>query len=172
VRLSELALRHRHARTSRFVYRNYPHLDLSHNKLLLNIDAVVAKMAIAVDAGMATADTTAPFRFMDLPGELRNKVYTLLLCSFEPAPARIRKLPDRLFSDDSRTSDFVSASQSNDPAILRVNSRVHREAYDVMVKTNRFLRISFPDGLYQLKMIAGSMVPIVASAQRAVQFNE
>jgi hypothetical protein len=171
VRLSELALRHRHARTPRFVYRNYPHFYFSHNKLLLNIDAVVAKMAVAVDADMATADITAPFRFMDLPGELRNKVYALLLCSFRPAPASIQELSDKI-GDGSFDSGPISAPQSNEPAILRVNSQVHREAYDVMIKTNRFVRITSPACMSFSKSVAGLVMPVVASGQLAEQFNE
>ncbi|KAI4693655.1 uncharacterized protein J4E84_002229 [Alternaria hordeiaustralica] len=121
---------------------------------------------------MATTDTDAPFRFMDLPGELRNKVYTLLLCSFGPAPDPIQEIPKNLLTEGSFEPELVSAQHCNDPAILRVNSQVHREAYDVMVKTNRFVRISSPNNLSLNNVIAGRNIPVVASGQLAADFNE
>ncbi|KAI4910398.1 hypothetical protein J4E90_007833 [Alternaria incomplexa] len=121
---------------------------------------------------MATADTDAPFRFMDLPGELRNKVYTLLLCSFGPAPDPIQEIPKNLLTKGSFETELVSAQHCNDSAILRVNSQVHREAYDVMVKTNRFVRITSPGNFSLHDVIAGRNIPVVASGQLAAEFNE
>ena len=129
-------------------------------------------MPATVDANMATADTDTPSRFMDLPGELRNKVYTLLLCSFGPTPAPTRIIPEELFSKEKFLVKLVFAQQWNDPTILRVNSQVHREAYDVMVKTNRFVRISCPGGFTLNNLIAGQNVPVIASGKRAAEFNE
>ncbi|KAI4948368.1 hypothetical protein J4E91_005790 [Alternaria rosae] len=129
-------------------------------------------MAATVDADMDATGRNAPFRFMDLPGELRNKVYTLLLCSFGPTPAPIREIPEELFSKESFEFKLLFAQQWNDPAILRVNSQVHREAYDIMVKTKKFVRISSQDGLTLHNIIASQNVPVVASGRRAAQFNE
>ena len=38
--------------------------------------------------GFAPAPVTEPrpFRFLNLPGELRNKIYHVLLCAIEPLP--------------------------------------------------------------------------------------
>ena len=73
-----------------------------------------------------------PFRFMDLPGELRNQVYSLLLCSFGyPVEQTVHNFHLPIASDGHRA----------DTAILLTSRRVHLEAYDVMVKVNRFVAV-------------------------------
>ncbi|KAI4948369.1 hypothetical protein J4E91_005791 [Alternaria rosae] len=89
------------------------------------------------------SNSAQPFRFMDLPGELRNQVYSLLLCSFGfPVEQTIENFPLPIASDGHRA----------DTAILLTNRRVHLEAYDVMVKSNRFVvvRASPPSPLMEI----------------------
>jgi hypothetical protein len=51
---------------------------------------------------MATTTVSSqPFRFMDLSAELRNKVYNILLCSFQAAP-----LPPGIEGYNDRASLF------------------------------------------------------------------
>ncbi|KAI4689248.1 uncharacterized protein J4E88_002598 [Alternaria novae-zelandiae] len=82
------------------------------------------------------SNSTQPFRFMDLPGELRNQVYTLLLCSFgSPVEQTWENYP----------LPIESAGHCADTAILLTSRQVHLEAYDVMVKANRFVFVrAFP----------------------------
>lgn len=78
---------------------------------------------------------SSPFRFTDLPGEIRNKLYKLLLCNFdEPKGYNQEKflvVPEEL----------TIQGHNLDTAILRVNRQIHGEAKDVFVKTCRFVRL-------------------------------
>ena len=114
---------------------------------------------------------TQPFRFLDLPGELRDKVYTLLLCSFEDALDEHEIYP-RFFSNGKGSGHLSKVLHTNDPAILRASSLVYREAYHIMMKTNRFIRISLPVGLHLNRIILLRYVPTVATGQYAAQFTE
>ncbi|KAF2033403.1 hypothetical protein EK21DRAFT_58596 [Setomelanomma holmii] len=97
-----------------------------------------------------------PFRFLDLPGELRNKVYALLLCYFS----------DELSPHEVQTgwTDDLSvewAVHDIDTAILRVSSLLHREAFDVMVKVNRFVRIWSNTALPLQPIVVIDSIPVV-----------
>jgi hypothetical protein len=80
---------------------------------------------------------SAPFRFLDLPGEIRNKIYFSLLCSFDPPPT----------APVGNPLEYATLRHSIDTTILRVNKQVHREAYDVMVKGNQFVNIRASRGV-------------------------
>ncbi|KAF2121188.1 hypothetical protein BDV96DRAFT_594413 [Lophiotrema nucula] len=84
------------------------------------------------------------FRFLDLPGEIRNRIYDVLLCSFDDlqldSPEMIyHRAKHGLLAP--QITDITQASHSVETAILRTSKQVHREAYDVMVKTNRFVHV-------------------------------
>jgi hypothetical protein len=102
---------------------------------------------------------TAPFRFRDLPSEIRNKVYRELLSDFK----RIPTVPDI-----SKMLDFVPADHNIDTAILRTNTATYREAYDVMVKTNRFVKVTSVPGLPLRTLLNAMQVPIVAKKKKVV----
>ncbi|KAL1795482.1 hypothetical protein ACET3X_005706 [Alternaria dauci] len=122
-------------------------------------------------ANMATTDPVTPFRFMDLPRELRNKVYTLLLCSFGKSQDNTQVFRDNFLKDGPDTSGAFIVPRTNDPTILRVNSQIHREAYDVMVKTNRFIRICCPEALPLEEMTCCLGVAVVARKLCAAHFS-
>ena len=94
------------------------------------------------------------FRFRDLPAEIRNKIYRELLCDFKPQPTTI---------DPASMLELAPAHHDIDTAILRTSKAVYREAYDVMIKTNRFVKITSVRGLPLWLLLNGLRVPIVTS---------
>lgn len=77
----------------------------------------------------------ATFRFLDLPREIRNKIYRAALCGFEPPPTTFMPPPDADTSVDFMSRVTV-AEHTIDTSILLASKQIHREAYDAMVKTN------------------------------------
>lgn len=105
--------------------------------------------------------TSAPFRFRDLPSEIRKQVYRNMLCSFDPPPNTIT------FTTDM--PGFPRANHTVETGILRTNSEIHREAYDVMIKTNRFVLISSDSGVPLTMALASAAVPVVAENPKIVK---
>jgi hypothetical protein len=105
-----------------------------------------------------------PFRFLDLPGEIRNRVYEIILCSFEPAPPPESLQYGLIQFQSGRIQELVydicPAIHSTETTILRTSKQVHREAYDVMVKVNQFIHMRTID-ISMSKLLVGSQVPIV-----------
>ncbi|KAF2713857.1 hypothetical protein K504DRAFT_424837 [Pleomassaria siparia CBS 279.74] len=106
----------------------------------------------------------ASFRFLDLPSELRNKIYSIVLCSFEPAPPSESLGKGLVRIQSGRIQEFTSgicpAVHSIQTDILCTSKQVHREAYDVMVKTNQFVHVRTVD-ISMSQLLVGSQVPIV-----------
>jgi hypothetical protein len=103
---------------------------------------------------------SAPFRFRDLPKEIRDKIYCELLCDFKP------RLTTRQPSELLEST--MPAPHNIDTAILRTSAAVYREAYDVMVKTNRFVKVTSVRGLPTHLLLNGIQVPVVASSKNVV----
>ena len=99
------------------------------------------------------------FRFFDLPRELRDKVYRNLLCSFDPPPTSITL---------SEALELYRARHDNDTSILRANSTTYKEAFEVLVKTNRFVKITSPEGLPLRMPLRGLAVPVVSEKASVV----
>jgi hypothetical protein len=103
-----------------------------------------------------------PFRFLDLPAEIRNNIYGLLLCSWndelEVEPSSVSKL--------SRRCPSYPAS-----ALLRTNKQIHNEAFDYMTKRNQFIRITCQGfGIRDLFLDDG--VPVITTdVQKVGRFN-
>ncbi|KAF2438036.1 hypothetical protein P171DRAFT_424063 [Karstenula rhodostoma CBS 690.94] len=94
-----------------------------------------------------------PFRLLDLPGEIRDAIYREILCCFnlvEPTSVKF----------GFYNQGVVPATHSVDTSILRTCRQVHREAYDVMVKTNQFIQISSID-IDLARLLLSSELPIV-----------
>lgn len=46
-------------------------------------------------------------------------------------------------------------------SILRTSKEIYREAYDIMVKTNRFVKVTSVDGLPVIGALSGQQTPVV-----------
>jgi hypothetical protein len=121
------------------------------------------------------ADIQDCFRFLDLPGEIRNKIYRELLCNFtcEREPTRFsNSILARLMRQEAQPPNGVCQAEPDiNISILLVNRQVYGEAYDIMVKTNQFIRIrgynfNFADVLMR------SQLPVVTmDREHAAQFQ-
>jgi hypothetical protein len=100
---------------------------------------------------MASA-AAQPFRFMDLPRELRDKIYRNLLCSF--------------ISPLDSDSGLAIMNHSLNIDILCTSSKVYEEAHDVMIKTNQFVHVRSGGGLPISGLFTGHSIPsLVSGAQ-------
>lgn len=90
----------------------------------------------------------ASFRFLDLPREIRDKIYGILLCTF-PRP-------------ESITQGTMLSKKDFSPSILRANKQIYAESYDSMIKCNRFMLVSSTGGLHLANMLKGNCVPTLA----------
>ncbi|OAF99899.1 uncharacterized protein CC84DRAFT_1102964 [Paraphaeosphaeria sporulosa] len=97
-------------------------------------------------------------RLLDLPGEIRNHIYREVLCCFDPIVPTAAGF--------GINQGVIPATHSVDIAILRTCRQVHREAYDVMVKTNQFIKISSVD-IDLARLLLSSGLPVV-TMDRAV----
>lgn len=81
---------------------------------------------------------TNTFRFTDLPGEIRNKIYTILLCSFE------HQETDATSPALHKGSGEITKLRNNiSPQILRTSRTISNEACYVMRRKNLFVEVTF-----------------------------
>lgn len=112
------------------------------------------------------------FRFLDLPPEIRKQISKELLCSFSFEPARISYHDSRLarLMDQEKEDDINEAVPDIDTSILLVSRAVYHEAYDVMIKTNQFIRVH-TFNLRLLDVLPRYKIPVVhMDRQRTSQF--
>lgn len=111
---------------------------------------------------MCTDQSTQPFRFLDLPAEIRNGVYGLLLCSWDDETEQDSGLISRL----SRRCPSYAAG-----GLLRANKQIHAEASDYMIKRNQFVRITCR-GLDARELFLGADIPVITTdIKKASQFR-
>ncbi|EUC41804.1 hypothetical protein COCMIDRAFT_105147 [Bipolaris oryzae ATCC 44560] len=104
-----------------------------------------------------------PFRFLDLPGEIRNSIYDLLLCSWDD---EVEYDPSMICSSLSRR---VPSSLST--GLLRANRQIHAEASDYMIKRNQFVRITCR-GLDVRNLFLSEGIPVITTNARSISlFN-
>lgn len=110
-----------------------------------------------------------PFRLLHLPAEIRNRIYQHVLCSFEEAGLELegldRHMHTRGFPD--RPNGITPVEHSITTALLRTCKQVHREAYDVMVKTNQFVHVE-AHGIYLADLLCSSRLPLVTMDRQHV----
>lgn len=90
---------------------------------------------------MANADSS--FRFLELPAEMRSQIYQELLCRFSFDAARTGYHDSKLarLMDQEKEYHVNEAILDIHTSILLVSRAVHQEAYEVMIKTNFFIRV-------------------------------
>lgn len=111
---------------------------------------------------MSSHQQLQPFRFLDLPGEIRNNVYDLLLCSWNDE----LEIEPGVVSTVSRRCLSYPAS-----ALLRANKQIHAEAFDWMIKRNQFVRVTCR-GLDVRNLFLEDRIPVVSTdAYEVNRFN-
>lgn len=105
-----------------------------------------------------------PFRFLDLPIEVRNAIYHVLLC--DPLPAKLRRVEqaDLLWLPDG----MAMITHPSEMQILQTNRQVHAEARDVMLRGNQFIRIRARGVGQVIKgFLLARQIPIVRTTTRS-----
>ncbi|KAF1844857.1 uncharacterized protein K460DRAFT_286700 [Cucurbitaria berberidis CBS 394.84] len=103
---------------------------------------------------------SAPFRFRDLPSEIRNKIYRNLLCEVSPAPTTV---------DTTDMFSLALIRHSIDSALLRTSTEIYHEAYAVLIKTNRFVKITVERGVPLRLLIKGLGVRVITENKALVE---
>lgn len=98
-----------------------------------------------------------PFRFLDLPGELRNNIYDLLLCSWNNEP----EVEPRFIGGLRKRSPTYDAM-----ALLRANKQIHDEASDYMMKRNQFVRVTCRGLNVNSLFLGDEMIPAITTDPR------
>jgi hypothetical protein len=112
---------------------------------------------------MSSFQPEQSFRFLDLPGEIRNNIYNLLLCSWE----------DKL-DPESRLTSGLSRRCPSYPAtaLLRTNKQLHHEAFDYMIKRNQFVRVTCRGFAMSDLFLDYRLVPAIAvDSRKSSQFK-
>ncbi|KAL1600390.1 hypothetical protein SLS60_006775 [Paraconiothyrium brasiliense] len=105
--------------------------------------------------------------FLGLPREIRNKIYRAALCTFEPRPSTTH-LPSNVSVAPSFLNQLAIAVHDIDTSILLASKQIHQEAYDVMVKSNRFVRVTTSGG-FPLRLLLNHLrVPVVTEDKESV----
>ena len=108
----------------------------------------------------APGDQGRPFRFLDLPSELRNKIYSIILCSFEPQP------PLDFTGFLEAPTEVLYLRHSIEPQILRTCRLIYNEASYIMARTNLFVKITITIPFHEIcPILKVRRLPILHSNQ-------
>ncbi|KAH7136096.1 hypothetical protein B0J11DRAFT_455011 [Dendryphion nanum] len=108
----------------------------------------------------------AAFPFLRLPLELRNIVYHNLLCDFAPQ----LESDHQITPEETQGYSYLKHNVSSE--ILLVNKQIHREAYNVLVKANQFVRVECQTQIPLLQMTRSNNISVVMSGHALVnQFH-
>ncbi|KAF1945204.1 hypothetical protein EJ02DRAFT_509664 [Clathrospora elynae] len=122
------------------------------------------------------ATSMKPFRFLDLPRELRDKVYDYALCSFSyyAIPTSIGQYARVHAQSPIEKRWFLVATN-----LLFANLQIHNEAYSYMLRVNLFVRIecrgfenrNFMHGRAKpIRVLESSAMPDTERAKRVNRF--
>lgn len=117
--------------------------------------------------------TNEYFRFLDLPLEVRQQIYGELLCDFTFEPARTGYHDSKLarLSDQEKEYYVNEAIINIHMPILLVSRAVYTEAYDVMIRSNQFIRVH-TFNLSLSEVLPRYKIPVVnMDRQRTSQFR-
>jgi hypothetical protein len=111
------------------------------------------------------------FRFGDLPGEIRNKIYGILLCNIEAEKPRSRFGQPGIY--DVLTT-FTKYNLDIETSMLRTCRAVYAEASYVMRKANLFIKVSIDGSFWELsEILIAKRLPILQiSDEKAPDFRE
>ncbi|KAI0097665.1 hypothetical protein GGR51DRAFT_552923 [Nemania sp. FL0031] len=115
---------------------------------------------------MAT-DATEVFRFMDLPPEIRDQIYEIILCAWPPPKQAVDKKKHII----SIAGELAYYHRRVDFGIVLANRRLWHDAFSVLMKQNLPIKVSLNAYLGH-QLLRSKQVPVVAIASRAVEsFN-
>ncbi|KAI2622085.1 hypothetical protein GGS21DRAFT_373714 [Xylaria nigripes] len=107
--------------------------------------------------------STEVFRFMDLPPEIRDRIYQIIFCTWPP--------PKSTYDEKRQLAvvptSLAYVSQKIDIGLLLTNHQIYQDAMDVLTKGNLFVRVVFR-GLHVRSIMMPKQVPIVAEGMTVV----
>jgi hypothetical protein len=96
--------------------------------------------------------------------KIRNNVYRILLCDFAPSATDFVILNEEFLED---VLQLPRVKHRIETSILRTSKEIYREAYDVMVKTNRFVKVTSVDTPIKFAL-SGQQTPVVTEEKGLV----
>lgn len=107
-----------------------------------------------------------PFRFLDLPLEVRNGIYNVILCT--PPPPKLWPLEQQDLVGVPEEDSYIQ--RPFETQILCASRQVHAEAKDAMFRGNQFIRIrgrwASGIGPFVQRVMRWRKVPVLATTAR------